>query len=247
MYRSDFAGAAPPLPHAAQVAQPSRFQTPTARYAAWRSDRVTTRSADEILSRILDVVIVIAVLIFTGPLLIVLALVVKLSDGGPAVFSHPRVGRNGKTFKCLKFRSMVLNAEAQLQHLLATDASARLEWQTDQKLRRDPRITPLGQFLRKSSLDELPQLFNVLAGDMSIVGPRPIVQSEIVRYGRGYRYYCMVRPGITGLWQVSGRNNTTYFRRVALDRLYARSKCVTLNAKIIVKTIPAVLLRDGSY
>ena len=197
--------------------------------------------------RVLDVVVALAILIFTLPLFLVLTMAIKLSDGGPAIFRHTRIGRNGKPFPCLKFRSMVVDADARLNALLASDPAARLEWEKDQKLRCDPRITRLGAFLRKSSLDELPQLFNVLSGEMSIVGPRPIVQAEIVRYGRAFRHYCMVRPGITGLWQVSGRNNTTYRRRVALDRLYARSKCLSLDAMILIKTIPAVLMRDGSY
>jgi len=198
-------------------------------------------------TRALDLFIALSVLLFTLPLLTVLFLSIRLSDGGPAIFRQSRIGQSGRTFKCLKFRSMVVNADVRLQALLESDPEARLEWERDQKLREDPRITPFGAFLRKSSLDELPQLLNVLAGDMSIVGPRPIVQAEIQRYGRGFRHYCMVRPGITGLWQVSGRNNTTYRRRVALDRLYTRSKSLSLDLLILIKTVPAVLLRSGSY
>jgi len=199
------------------------------------------------IGRALDILIASAVLLLTLPLFTVLALAIRLHDGGPAFFGHKRLGLNGKTFRCLKFRSMVVDAEDRLQALLASNPAAACEWARDQKLRKDPRITPLGAFLRKSSLDELPQLLNVLRGEMSIVGPRPIVESEIVRYGRSYRHYCRVRPGITGLWQVTGRNNVSYQRRVALDRLYVQSKSLPTDVKIILKTIPAVLVRDGSF
>ncbi|MEO6339847.1 MAG: sugar transferase [Caulobacteraceae bacterium] len=198
-------------------------------------------------TRVLDIAIALAVLVFTAPLLIVLALTIKLQDGGPALFAHPRIGRGGRTFRCLKFRSMVIDAEARLKALLETDPRARREWDADHKLRKDPRLTPMGDFLRKSSLDELPQLFNVLRGEMSIVGPRPIVQAEVVRYGPAFRHYCSLRPGITGLWQVSGRNDVSYRRRVALDRLYAGSKNLKTDLKILVMTVPAVLSRNGSY
>ena len=198
-------------------------------------------------TRALDLFIAVAVIVFTAPLLAALAIMIKLHDGGPAVFGHSRIGRRGRSFRCYKFRTMVVDADARLQALLATDPEARREWELDRKLRNDPRVTPVGAFLRKSSLDELPQVFNVLRGEMSIVGPRPIVAAEAVRYGASFRQYCAVRPGITGLWQVSGRNNLPYHRRVALDRLYARSKCLSVDVKILVLTIPAVLSRNGSY
>jgi lipopolysaccharide/colanic/teichoic acid biosynthesis glycosyltransferase len=197
--------------------------------------------------RAMDVSIALAAIVFALPLLMLIAAAIRLHDGGPALFGQIRIGRGGRSFRCLKFRSMVIDAEARLQAHLAEDPLARLEWETDRKLRCDPRITPLGAFLRKTSLDELPQLFNVLRGEMSIVGPRPIVAAEIVRYGRAFRHYCSVRPGITGLWQVSGRNNVCYRRRVALDRAYARRKSLGADLVIIVKTVPAVLLRSGSY
>lgn len=198
-------------------------------------------------SRVLDLLIAVAALIFTAPLLIVLALLIRAQDGGPAVFGHLRIGRDGRSFRCFKFRSMVVDSDARLQALLATDPEARREWELDRKLRNDPRITAVGNFLRKSSLDELPQLFNVIRGEMSIVGPRPIVAAEAKRYGASFRQYCSVRPGITGLWQVSGRNNLPYRRRIALDRLYARSKCVSVDLRILILTVPAVLSRNGSY
>ena len=199
------------------------------------------------LCRAFDIVIALAVILFTAPLLVMIALGVKLHDGGPAMFGHERIGLGGRTFRCMKFRSMVVDAEARLAALLATDLQARADWAKDFKLKRDPRSTPLGDFLRKSSLDELPQLFNVLRGDMSIVGPRPIVRSEVARYGARFESYCAVRPGITGLWQVSGRNDTTYRRRVAMDAVYARSKCLSWDAKILLMTVPAVFLARGSY
>lgn len=188
-----------------------------------------------------------AIIIFLLPVLVLTALAVSLQDGGPILFGHPRIGRNGRTFKCLKFRSMAVDAQERLKELLDADPLARAEWERDHKLKNDPRITPLGDFLRRSSLDELPQLFNVLRGEMSLIGPRPIVQAEAVRYGRRFVHYCSVRPGISGLWQINGRSDTTYRRRVAIDVVYARKRTVALDAKILFATIPAVLLRKGSY
>jgi lipopolysaccharide/colanic/teichoic acid biosynthesis glycosyltransferase len=198
-------------------------------------------------TRALDIVLAGSLLVFLAPLMLLIALLIWMGDGGWPLFGHRRIGRNGVTFACLKFRSMVPDAEARLERLLATDPVARREWQTDHKLRHDPRITPLGGFLRRSSLDELPQLINVLRGEMSMVGPRPIVESEIRRYGYGFKHYCAVRPGITGLWQVSGRNNLSYRRRVALDRLYVRSRSFNRDIAIMALTVPAVLTRNGSY
>lgn len=197
--------------------------------------------------RAFDVVIAALALLFAAPLLVVVAIAVKMADGGPALFGHERIGAGGRTFRCLKFRSMVVDADVRLARLLEADPAARSEWMRDHKLRRDPRITAIGEFLRKSSLDELPQLFNVLRGEMSIVGPRPIVAAEAPRYGDRFAWYCRVRPGITGLWQVSGRNNTTYRRRVAMDTVYARNKSLWWDAKIVFLTVPAVLFARGSY
>jgi lipopolysaccharide/colanic/teichoic acid biosynthesis glycosyltransferase len=197
-------------------------------------------------SRVVDVALAGGVLIFFAPLMLVIALLIWLQDGSGPFFGHRRIGRGGREFACLKFRSMVPNAEAKLNALLAADAQARREWQAEQKLRNDPRVTPLGDFLRRSSLDELPQLINVLRGDMSIVGPRPIVRAEVGRYGRSFDAYCAVRPGITGLWQVSGRSDVSYRRRVALDRLYVRTRSLWRDLGILAMTLPAVLLRRGS-
>jgi len=186
-------------------------------------------------------------LILLLPLMLGIALAIFLQDGGPVVFSHRRIGQHWRSFRCLKFRTMARDAESRLAALLANDPRAREEWDRDHKLRHDPRITPLGALLRKSSLDELPQLINVIRGEMSLVGPRPIVEAEIPRYGARMRYYCAVKPGITGIWQVSGRNNVSYRRRVAMDCIYARKRSARLDAWLIIMTIPAVLIRRGSY
>src|SRR5262245_8419510 len=208
---------------------------------------IEVQHRDETVLRAMDVTIVTLALIFLLPLMILVAAAVFLQDGGPVRFSHRRIGRDGRAFYCFKFRSMTVGAEARLAALLASSPQARAEWARDHKLRIDPRITPLGAFLRRSSLDELPQLFNVLRGEMSIVGPRPIVEAEITRYGRRFRHYCSVKPGITGLWQISGRNDVTYRSRVAMDCLFVKSHCPWLYVWIVVATIPAVIMRKGSY
>ena len=197
--------------------------------------------------RLLDVVVALGALIFTAPLLALVSLAVALERKGPVIFAHSRLGLNGREFRVLKFRSMRVDGDAVLAAHLRDDAQAAAEWARDHKLRDDPRVTRLGAFLRKSSLDELPQLFNVLRGEMSVVGPRPIVAAEVARYGRHYAAYCSVRPGITGIWQVSGRNDVTYRRRVLMDALYARRKCVALDIKLMLATVPAVIARKGSY
>jgi lipopolysaccharide/colanic/teichoic acid biosynthesis glycosyltransferase len=199
------------------------------------------------LVRSLDIAIALVALIFISPLMVVVAFAIYAQDGGPALFSHRRIGLGGRHFRCLKFRSMAIDAEARLKQLLDSDPAAREEWAKDHKLRNDPRVTPLGAFLRRSSLDELPQLFNVLQGNMSLVGPRPIVDAEVMRYGKRFQHYCTVKPGITGLWQVSGRNDVSYRTRVAMDCLYAKAQCPRLYLWIIVVTIPAVISRKGSY
>ncbi|MBI1359052.1 MAG: sugar transferase [Alphaproteobacteria bacterium] len=195
----------------------------------------------------MDVVLALTVLIFTAPLMALLALLVKLGDPGGAIFVQVRCGRNGETFNCYKFRTMRVDAAERLKHLLETDPAARAEWETYQKLRHDPRITFIGRFLRKSSLDELPQLFNILRGDMSVVGPRPITSGEIFRYGSNFRYYSAVRPGVLGLWQVNGRNSLTYDQRVAMDIEYVREWTIWSDVKILFKAVPVVLGAGGAY
>jgi lipopolysaccharide/colanic/teichoic acid biosynthesis glycosyltransferase len=237
-------GSAPPLDappqhrraNGAWAAAPSRSE----------KERIDAE-VDEFLTAVLNIVVGLMALLFVAPVMIGIAAAVFIHDGGPVLFAHKRVGRNGRHFYCLKFRSMAIDAEQKLADLLANDPVARAEWARDHKLRNDPRITPLGRFLRRSSLDELPQLLNVLCGDMSLVGPRPIVDAEVCRYGHRFNHYCAVRPGITGLWQISGRNDTSYRSRVAMDCLYSRKRSAGLDLTVLALTIPAVLSRRGSY
>jgi undecaprenyl-phosphate galactose phosphotransferase len=168
-------------------------------------------------------------------------------DGGHAIFAHKRIGRDGKTFNCLKFRTMHMDAERKLRELLAQDPALQEEWSREFKLRNDPRVTDVGQLLRRTSLDELPQLFNVIRGDMSLVGPRPVVQDELCRYGEDVDYFLMVRPGMTGLWQVSGRNDVGYDARVYLDTWYVKNWSLWYDIAILFKTIKVVFKREGAY
>jgi exopolysaccharide production protein ExoY len=185
-------------------------------------------------------------IVLTSPLMLVVAWLIWRKDGSPILFGHYRVGQNGQLFKCLKFRSMVLNAGEILEELLRTDPQARAEWERDQKLSNDPRITPVGHFLRKTSLDELPQLFNVLWGQKSLVGPRPITLAELEKYGEVRWHYLNVKPGMTGLWQVSGRSDTTYEERVELDRTYVEKHTLWHDAIILMKTVLVVLGKGGA-
>jgi len=196
--------------------------------------------------RAFDLVVASLLIILFGPLLLLIALAVRL-DGGPALFGHRRCGAAGTSFRCWKFRSMVVDAETVLARTLASDPEARAEWDRDFKLRNDPRVTRLGNFLRKSSLDELPQLFNVLKGEMSLVGPRPIVAAEVERYGAAMEEYRACKPGITGLWQVSGRNDVDYAERVELDRRYAWTWSLKGDVMILIRTLGVVARRSGAY
>ncbi len=197
--------------------------------------------------RTVDFLLALSGIVLLAPLLIVCLVVTVLTSPGPALFRHRRVGYAGKHFDCLKFRTMVTDAPERLRHLLETDPAAAAEWAANRKLRRDPRLTTMGDILRKSSLDELPQLFNVLRGDMSIVGPRPITDEEIERYESSIGSYLACRPGITGLWQVSGRSSTTYDKRVACDAFYARNWSMALDVKIMIVTIPSLLASDHAF
>lgn len=181
-----------------------------------------------------------------SPLLLIITFFIWRIDGVPLLFAHYRVGKNGKLFQCWKFRTMRRDSEEVLAELLRTDESARAEWARDQKLTNDPRITPIGHFLRKSSLDELPQLLNVIKGEMSLVGPRPITVAELARYGSVRWHYVSVAPGMTGLWQISGRNNTTYAERVEFDREYVERKSLLGDIAILLKTVRVVLFREGA-
>ena len=201
--------------------------------------------ANELALR-LNQLLALLILVLLAPVMGVVAFLIWQRDGAPVLFAHYRVGHDGKLFRCMKFRTMYRDAERMLAELLAKDPAARAEWQREQKLLRDPRITPIGHFLRRTSLDELPQLFNVLRGDMSLVGPRPITVGELTRYGRVRWHYLSVRPGITGLWQVSGRNNTSYDERVALDQRYVEERSAWMNLRILLKTVKVVVARDGA-
>lgn len=196
--------------------------------------------------RVFDVGIAMLLLTLLIPVLALIAVIVAAGDGGPPIFAQQRVGRHGKFFVCWKFRTMVRDADRRLAELLASPSKAAADWRKHQKLDRDPRITPMGRLLRRTSLDELPQLANVLLGHMSLVGARPIVAAEVARYGRHFADYCRQRPGISGLWQVSGRSTTTYRRRLACDRLFARRRSLALYARILLATIPAVFLVRGA-
>lgn len=196
--------------------------------------------------RAFDVVAAVGILAFALPAMFFIAVLMFSTDRGPILFSHERIGQNGKRFRCLKFRSMVVNSQEALRRHLELFPQARAEWEATQKLRDDPRITRLGRFLRVTSLDELPQLINVIRGDMSLVGPRPIVQDEVVRYAEAIDHYAAVRPGITGLWQVSGRSDVDYDQRVQLDSRYVREWSFFGDLVILIKTVKVVVLRTGS-
>lgn len=197
--------------------------------------------------QVIDVSFAFVLLIALSPLLLLLALTIWATDGGTPFYGHRRYGKGGRTFLCYKFRSMALDSDARLARLLAADPAARAEWHRDHKLRRDPRVTTIGRFIRKTSLDELPQLFNILRGEMSLVGPRPIVAAEVRRYGRRFVDYCSVRPGITGIWQISGRNDTGYRRRVAMDSLMAKRMSPQLYARVLIGTARSVVTGNGAY
>jgi len=197
--------------------------------------------------RVIDIILAVSGIVLLAPLLIICFVATVATSPGPALFRHRRVGFKGKYFDCLKFRTMVPDARGRLGRLLESDPLAAAEWTANRKLRCDPRVTAIGAILRRSSLDELPQLFNVLKGDMSIVGPRPVTEEELVRYSGAISAYIACRPGITGLWQVSGRSATTYNKRIACDTFYARKWSLALDAKILIVTIPSLLLSDSAY
>lgn len=203
------------------------------------------RASADRLKRGCDIVLTIGILLAFLPLLLIIGAAL-LTQGRPFVIRHARVGLGGRIFPCLKFRTMVVDAEAVLHEHLARDPLARIEWEATRKLRNDPRVTALGWVLRRSSMDELPQLINVLRGDMSLVGPRPIVTAEIKHYGVGMAFYEQVRPGMTGAWQVSGRSDTSYAYRVCVDCEYVLTRSFRRDLGILVRTLPAVLGGRGS-
>ncbi|MBY0227578.1 MAG: sugar transferase [Hyphomicrobium sp.] len=199
------------------------------------------RPVGGLAKRCADVLLSSATLALLLPTFLIIAALIKLTSAGPIFFGHTRIGFGGRPFRCYKFRTMVRDSDTVLTELLSRSPAAAQEWALHRKLVDDPRVTAVGRFLRKSSLDELPQLFNIFIGDMSCVGPRPVTQNELHRYGRTINDYVRARPGLTGLWQVSGRNSVRYGRRVALDRVYVRHWSPLLDLAIILRTIPALL------
>ncbi|WP_255576369.1 MULTISPECIES: sugar transferase [Jannaschia] len=185
-------------------------------------------------------------LLAIAPLLLVIAAVILILDGRPIFFGHERVGREGKSFKCWKFRTMVRNAEERLQFVLENDPKARAEWEETQKLKNDPRILPFGRVLRDLSIDELPQLWNVLRGDMSLVGPRPVTRGELAKYGPDRTSYLAVRPGLTGEWQVSGRSSVSFEERVAMDVEYVAKRSLVRDLTILLRTPAVVVKKTGA-
>ncbi len=194
--------------------------------------------------RALDLLVMLLLLVFVLPVIALCAVITAL-DGGSPFFGHRRVGLNGREFLCWKIRSMVVDSQSRLAAHLEAHPEARREWDTTRKLTHDPRVTRFGRFLRKSSLDELPQLLNVFLGQMSIVGPRPVPRDELAMYGASQQAYLDLRPGITGLWQVSGRNTVSYATRVAMDQEYRRTQSLKLDLVIIAKTVGVVVKRSG--
>lgn len=199
------------------------------------------------VKRSLDLTLCLLGMIFVLPITIIFAILIKSTSKGPIFYGQQRVGRDGKMFKAWKFRSMVSNADIVLKDYLEKHPELREEWEKDHKLRNDPRVTLVGRILRKTSLDELPQIWNVIRGDMSLIGPRPIVQAEIPKYRDLFDLYVQVRPGISGLWQVSGRNDTTYDERVMLDAAYVRNWSVWLDVWILIRTVRVVVFGKGAY
>jgi len=210
------------------------------------SERYTERlNASKIIKRVIDIIGSLALLVLFSPLFLIVALMVSL-DGGPVFYRHKRIGRDGKPFGCLKFRTMILGAEACLNEYLSYHPEQRREWEQDQKLAFDPRVTAIGNVLRRLSLDELPQLVNVLVGEMSLVGPRPVTEGELKHYGAAASAYLAVRPGLTGPWQVSGRNDVSYATRVAMDEAYVRNFSLWNDIVILLRTPGVVLSKKGA-
>lgn len=206
----------------------------TDHYAAWGK-------------RLFDIVFALAVLVFLSPIYLAIAILILISSRGSILYVHPRVGLNGREFKCLKFRTMVTGADRFLEDYLNSCPISRAEYESSFKLKYDPRITKIGRFLRVTSLDELPQFWNVLIGDMSVVGPRPLVQAELAKYGKAIEQVLSVRPGIAGIWQVSGRNDLPYSRRIHLDASYVRRMGFGFDLWLIFKTVLVVICPRGAY
>lgn len=200
------------------------------------------------VKRAFDILFSLFVLICGFPLFCVIAFAIRLTSRGFVFYSHERIGRGGTPFRCYKFRTMHRDADARLKEILKSDRNKFMEWQLTHKLKDDPRVTPIGNFLRRTSLDELPQFWNVLKGDLSVVGPRPVVHAEVIRHlGVKAHKILSIRPGLTGIWQVSGRSDTSYSTRVMLDEKYVDTHSLLLDLKLIAKTIPSMISSKGAY
>lgn len=206
-----------------------------------------TKPESLLAKRALDLFLLLISSPFVLPLVLVISLLVKLTSKGPVFYGHKRVGQNGKTIKCWKFRSMVINADQMLDKILREHPEMREEWERDRKFTHDPRVTKLGQFLRRTSLDEVPQLWNIFCNEMSFVGPRPVTEGELVRYGKMSNFILSVKPGLSGYWQISGRSDTSYEQRITLDSYYIQNWSVWLDIWIIIKTIWVVFKGKGAY
>ncbi|MGY4676027.1 undecaprenyl-phosphate galactose phosphotransferase WbaP [Ursidibacter arcticus] len=204
------------------------------------------KRSSRLIKRTMDIFCSLLLILLLSPLLIYIYYRVS-QDGGNVIYKHTRIGKNGKPFECFKFRSMVINSDKVLSELLKNSPETKIEWEKDFKLKNDPRITSIGRLLRKTSLDELPQLFNVLIGQMSLVGPRPIVEEELSRYKDDVDYYLMAKPGMTGLWQISGRNNIDYDTRVYFDSWYVKNWSLWNDIAILCKTFKVVWKKNGAY
>ena len=200
-----------------------------------------------IFKNIVDFLLSSFLLVILSPALLLIIIILKLFTSGSVFFIHYRIGKNGKIFKLYKFRTMKTSRDIILKDYFKNNPQEKLKWEENYKLKKDPRITKIGYFLREFSLDEFPQLLNIIKGDMSFIGPRPIVNKEISKYGHNYNKYKTVKPGLTGLWQVSGRNNTTYKQRVDYDMYYIQNRSFILDCKIFLKTIPVIISRKGAY
>ena len=206
-----------------------------------------TRKINLVIKRLIDLSIIIISSPFTIPVMLILSIFVKLSSKGPVFYAHKRVGKNGKEIKCWKFRSMYKDSQKMLEEILSTNPEMKKEWEENRKFVNDPRVTKFGKFLRKTSLDELPQLFNILIGNMSFVGPRPVTKEELEKYGENANYILTVTPGLSGMWQISGRSDTGYEERINLDSYYIQNWSIWLDMWIIIKTVWVVLRGKGAY
>jgi Undecaprenyl-phosphate galactose phosphotransferase WbaP len=206
-----------------------------------------TKPISLLWKRCIDLLLLLISSPITIPVTVFIALIVKITSPGPIFYGHKRIGKNGREFKCWKFRSMVIDADKQLEKILAENPEMRAEWEKDRKFTNDPRVTKIGKILRKTSIDEIPQFFNILTGEMSFIGPRPVTEPELAKYGKKSDFILSVQPGLSGMWQISGRSDTGYEERVTLDSYYIQNWSVWLDIWIIIKTVYVVLRGKGAY